>query len=392
VADKSNFIHCFSRRQFLKTGGVVLFGASALRAGTWSNEARELTLYVGTYTSGKSEGIYGYRMDQATGALTRFNAFKSVNPSFLAIDQSKRYLYAVNEVDEYAGKPGGGVSAFAIDRASGNLRLLNEQATQGADPCYLTIDRKKRTLLVANYTGGSIAVLPIRSDGTLAPLIDLKQHEGSSVKEQQKGPHAHCVILDRFERHALAADLGIDKVMIYRFDSATGNLMAAGQPWVELQAGAGPRHLALHSNGRYMYVINELDSTLTALKYNAMNGTLSQIETVSTLPNDFSGASFCADVHVSRSGKFLYGSNRGHDSIVVFEIDTGTGKLTLVEHVSTEGKWPRNFTLDPTGRFLLVANQRSDNVVTFSIDSQTGRLQSTGRVEEIPSPVCLKFL
>ncbi|HET6851734.1 MAG TPA: lactonase family protein [Pyrinomonadaceae bacterium] len=390
MADKFTFTHVFSRRQFLKTGGFVLFAGSTLRA--WPQQRRELTLYVGTYTSGKSEGIYGYRMNHATGALTRFNAFKSVNPSFLAIDRSKRYLYAVNEVSTYAGKASGGVSAFAIDSATGNLRLLNEQATHGADPCYLTIDRKKRTLLVANYTGGSIAVLPIRSDGTLAPSIELQQHEGSGVKEQQKGPHAHCVILDRFERHALAADLGIDKVMIYSFDSATGKLTPAKQPWVELQAGAGPRHLTLHPNGKYAYVINELDSTLTVLKYDEMSGTLSQIETVSTLPSDFSGASFCADVHVSSSGKFLYGSNRGHDSIVVFEIDPRTGKLKLVEHVSTEGKWPRNFTLDPSGSFLLVANQRTDNVVTFSIDPQTGRLTSTGHIEEIPSPVCLKFL
>jgi 6-phosphogluconolactonase len=388
----NKFIDNFSRRQFLKAGGVGLLGASAFRTHAWSNQPRELTLYVGTYTSGKSEGIYGYRMDPATGALTRFNSFKSVNPSFLAIDRSKRYLYAVNEVGKYAGKASGGVSAFAIDRASGNLRLLNEQATQGADPCHLTIDRKKRTLLVANYTGGSIAVLPVRFDGTLAPSIDLEQHEGSGVKEQQKGPHAHCIILDRLERHALAADLGIDKVMIYRFDQSTGKLTPAKQPWVELQAGAGPRHLTLHPNGKYVYVINELDSTLTVLKYNEVSGTLSQIETVSTLPSDFSGASFCADVHVSASGKFLYGSNRGHDSIVVFEIDSRTGKLKLVEHVSTGGKWPRNFTLDPTAGFLLVANQRTDNVITFLIDPHTGRLKSTGHVEEIPSPVCLKFL
>ena len=390
MADK--FSDNFSRRQFVKTGGVGLIGGFAFRTQAWSNQPRELTLYVGTYTSGKSEGIYGYRMDYATGALTRFSSFKSVNPSFLAIDRSKRYLYAVNEVGEYAGKPGGTVSAFAIDRTTGNLRLLNEQATQGADPCYLTIDRKKRTLLVANYTGGSVSVLPIRSDGTLAPSIDLRQHEGSSVKEQQKGPHAHCIILDRFERHALAADLGIDKVMIYRFEPSTGKLTPAKQPWAELQAGAGPRHLTLHRNGKYAYVINELDSTMTVFKYNELNGTLSQVETVSTLPSDFSGASYCADVHVSPSGKFLYGSNRGHDSIVVFEIDARTGKLKLVEHVSTEGKWPRNFTLDPTGMFLLVANQRTDSVVIFSIDARTGRLKSTGHVEEIPAPVCLKFL
>jgi len=221
VADNfsgNNFSDNFSRRQFLKAGGVGLLAGSALRGRPWSNQPRELTLYVGTYTSGKSEGIYGYRMDLATGALTRFNSFKSVNPSFLAIDRSKRYLYAVNEVSEFLGKASGGVSAFAIDRASGNLRLLNQQATQGADPCHLTVDRRKRTLLVANYTGGSVAVLPLRSDGTLAPSIDLKQHEGSGVKEQQKGPHAHCIILDRFERYALAADLVTHQSNLLRRD------------------------------------------------------------------------------------------------------------------------------------------------------------------------------
>ena len=382
----------FSRRQFMQAGGIGVFGAFASRATAWSNRGRELTLYVGTYTSGKSEGIYVYRMDRGTGKLTRFSSIKSVNPSFLTIDRSKRYLYAVNEVGEFAGTPGGGVSAFEIDPATGNLRLLNQQSTKGADPCHLSVDSGKRALLVANYTGGSVTVLPVRTDGTLGMAMDVTQHEGSGPKEQQKGPHAHCIILDRRERHALAADLGIDKVIIYRFDRVTGKLSPAKQPVAELTAGAGPRHLTLHPSGKYLYVINELDSTMASFKYNETNGTLTLIETVSTLPSDFTGASYCADVHVSASGKFLYGSNRGHDSIVVFEIDPRTGKLTLVEHVSTGGKWPRNFTIDPTGAFLLVANQRTDNVVIFSIDARTGRLTATGHTEEIPSPVCLKFL
>ena len=382
----------FSRRQFLQAGGIGLLGAFAFRTNAWSHQQRELTLYVGTYTSGKSEGIYGYRMDRATGKLTRFNSFKSFNPSFLAIDRSKRYLYAVNEVGDYSGKASGGVSAFAIDSATGNLRFLNEQPSLGADPCHLTIDRNKKALLVANYTGGNVSVLSLRSDGTLGPSIDLENHEGSGIKEQQKGPHAHCIILDRLERYALAADLGIDKVMIYRFNPASGKLEPGTQPSVQLKAGAGPRHLTIHPNGRWTYVINELDSTMTAFQYNDRTGTLTEIETVSTLPSDFSGVSYCADLHVSPSGKFLYGSNRGHNSIVVFEIDQRNGKLEAVQHVSTEGSWPRNFTIDPTGRFLLVANQRSDNVVTFSIDPRTGRLTSTGNIEEIPVPVCLKFV
>jgi len=382
----------FSRRQFMQAGGIGLFGALAFRANAWSSQNRELTLYVGTYTSGKSEGIYVYRMDRATGALTRFSSTMSVNPSFLTIDKSKRYLYAVNEVGEYLGKPGGAVSAFKIDPATGNLRLLNEQATQGADPCYLSLDARKKTLLVANYSGGSVTVLPVRTDGTIGMAVEVKQHVGSGPKEQQKGPHAHCVILDRVERHALAADLGVDKVMIYRFDRATGKLSPAKQPFAGLTAGAGPRHLALHPSGKYLYVIAELDSTMTSFQYNEINGTLTPIETVSTLPGDFTGTSYCADVHVSPSGRFLYGSNRGHNSIVVFEIDPRTGKFKLVEHVSTEGDWPRNFTIDPSGKFLLVANQRSENVVTFNINQSTGRLTPTGNNEQLPSPVCLRFL
>jgi 6-phosphogluconolactonase len=375
----------------MKAGGIGLLGAFAVRANTWSTQNGKSTLYVGTYTSGSSEGIYGYHMDD-TGALTRFTSIMSVNPSFLTIDRSKRFLYAVNEVGDYLGKPSGAVSAFKIDPVTRNLRLLNEQATQGADPCYLSVDSTKRTLLVANYTGGSVSVFPLRSDGTLGVVAQVVQDEGFGPKEQQKGPHAHCVIFDRAERHALVADLGIDKVMNYRFDRATGRLSPAKQPFVGLKPGAGPRHLSFHPLGKFLYVISELDSTMTAFAYNEREGTLTAIETVSTLPSYFSGTSYCADVHVSPSGEFLYGSNRGHNSIVVFAIDQLTGKLTLVEHVSTEGNWPRNFTIDPSGKFLLVANQRSDNVVVFSIDPGTGRLKPTGVNETIPSPVCLKFL
>jgi 6-phosphogluconolactonase len=381
----------FSRRQFMQAGGIGVFGLFASRANGWSNQNGSLTLYVGTYTSGKSEGIYGYHVGYGmSNGVSRFTSSKSVNPSYLAIDKSKTYLYAVNEVGEYLGKPGGGVSAFKIEE-KGNLRFLNEQATLGADPCYLTIDRQKKNLLVANYTGGSVTVLPIRSDGTLNVATDVKQHEGSGPKEQQKGPHAHCVILDRSERYALVADLGIDKIMIYRFDSSKGKLLPnTQQPFAELQAGAGPRHLTFHPSGKFLYAINELDSTISAFDYDERNGTLTHIETGSTLPGDFSGVSYCADVHIDSSGKFLYGSNRGHNSIVVFEIDQQSGKLKLVEHVSTQGDWPRNFVI--YSDTLWVANQRSDNFVGFWIDEKTGRLRPRDLIEQIPSPVCLKFL
>jgi 6-phosphogluconolactonase len=381
----------FSRRQFLKAGGLGLLGACAFPSTAWSNQNSDSVLYVGTYTiDTTSEGIYGYRMDN-TGGLTRFGSYKSINPSFLTIDRSRRYLYAVNEVGEFLGKPSGGVSAFAID-SSKNLRFLNEQPSLGADPCHLRLDRGKRALLIANYTGGNVSVLSVRTDGTLGPSLDLENHEGSGPKEQQKGPHAHCVVLDNSERYAFAVDLGIDKVMIYRFNPRTGKLEPGKQPWVQLKAGAGPRHLTIHPNGRWFYVINELDSTMTVLQFNRRTGTMSEVETVSTLPGDFSGVSYCADVHVSPDGRFLYGSNRGHNSIVVFAIDPRSGKLNLVQHLSTQGDWPRNFSIDPSARFLLVANQRSNNVVTFSIDSRTGELSPTGKNEEIPAPVCLRFL
>jgi 6-phosphogluconolactonase len=379
----------FSRRRFLQTGGLAAMGV-ALRDVAWAQRSREMTLFIGTYTSSTSEGIYTYRMNGETGELTKFSSIKSENPSFLTLDRSKRFLYAVNEVQQFEGNPSGAVSAYAID-VKGRLKFLNQQPSIGADPCHLTVDRKRGSLLVANYTGGNLALLPIRRNGTLGPPTDVEQHAGFGPKEQQKGPHAHCIILDALERHALAADLGTDKVFIYRFDSATRKLHPGKQPWATLKAGAGPRHLTLHPNGRYAYVINELDSTMTTFNYNATAGTLTTVDTVSTLPTGFTDVSYCADVHVSTSGQFLYGSNRGHNSIAVFAIDERTGKPSLVEHVSTEGTWPRNFVIDPTGRFLLVANQRSDNVVVFRIDAQTGRLKPSGQRAEVPVPVCLKF-
>ena len=374
-----------SRRWFLKTGGMGVVGALSFPAIARVNRSRELTLYVGTYTSGKSEGIYIYRMDSLTGELKPAGSIKSANPSFLAIDASRRFLYAVNE------NPTGTVSSFRIDSKSGALTFLNQQPSAGADPCHVTVDRRRKNLLVANYTSGNVSVLPIARDGSLGAASDVEQHEGSGPREQQKGPHAHCILLDRLNRHALVADLGIDELMVYQFEAATGKLQPGKQASAAVHPGAGPRHLAFHPNGRYVYVINELDSSLTTFKYEAANGTLTQFETVSTLPRDFSGTSYCADVHVSAGGRFVYGSNRGHNSIVVFAIDPRTAGLSLLEHVSTEGKWPRNFTIDPSGRFLLVANQHTDNVVSFKIDTQSGRLTPTGQTAEIPVPVCLKF-
>ncbi len=359
-------------------------------------------VYVGTFTSappharGRAEGIYVYQMDPSSGALTLAHTKRGiVNPAFLAVDPRRRYLYAVNEVPEIDGHPGGAVSAFAIDPASGDLTFLNRQSSRGADPCHLTVDRTGRCVLVANYGGGSVALLPVGDDGRVGPATAFHQHAGSSVDPQrQRGPHAHSINLDPAERFALAPDLGLDQVLIYRLDPERGALPPHDPPQASFPPGSGPRHLAFHPSpgASYAYVINELASTLTACAWDGARGTLRPIQTVSTLPAGFTGRSHCADVHVAPSGRFVYGSNRGHDSIVIFAIDPATGALTYVGHEATGGRTPRNFAIDPAGAFLFAANQESDTIVTFRIDGETGRLAPTGQVTNVPSPVCVAIV
>ncbi len=354
----------------------------------------EILVYIGTYTSGKSEGIYVYRMDKSSGTLEFSSKATGVdNPSFLAIHPQQRYLYAVNEIGEFAGKPSGAVSAFSIEEKTGELTYLNQQPSHGTSPCHLSVDKTGQFVLVANYGGGSVCVLPIQDDGQLGEAIDFIQHQGSSINPQrQEGPHAHSITLDAANRYAFAADLGLDKIMIYQLDLTQGKLKPNDEPWAQVKAGAGPRHFDFHPNGKYAYLINELDNTLIAFTYDETRGTLREIQTVPTLPEDFEGTSHTADVHVSPSEKFVYGSNRGHDSIVIYAIDEDTGKLTYVGHELTQGKSPRNFVIDPTGTFLLAANHGTDNIVTFRIDQQTGRLMPTGHVTEVPTAVCLKII
>ncbi len=359
-----------------------------------ADNPQAMLVYIGTYTRGESEGIYVYRLDLATGALeSTGQTAKAANPSFLAIHPKANFLYAVGELRQVEGRPGGAVSAFAIDPETGGLTLLNQQSSHGAGPCHLTVDATGKCVLVANYGSGSLAALPIEENGRLAAATDVIQHEGSSVHpRRQQGPHAHSITLDPASRFAFAPDLGIDKVMIYKLDLAQGKLVPNEQPWAAVKPGAGPRHFAFHPTARWAYVINEIDSTITAFAYDATEGTLGEVQTISTLPEDFDGDNTCADVHVAPSGKFLYGSNRGHDSIVIFAIDQTSGKLTCVGHESTRGETPRNFGIDPTGAFLLAANQRSDTVVTFRIDPETGRLTPTGHVADVPTPVCIKMI
>lgn len=387
----------FSRRSFIRSTGS---GALALTLSTsidgWSHSRRmsgEMLVYVGTYTSGESRGIYTYRMDPAEGELKPVGSIRADNPSYLAIGAGRRFLYAVNEVTEFAGKPGGAVSAFSIDQRTGALKFENQEPSLGGAPCYISVDRKDKFVLVANYVGGNVAVLPLQRDGRLKGAADVEQHSGSGAnRERQARPHAHSFILDPANRFAFAADLGTDKIMVYRFDGTNGRLAPNSPPWAQVKAGSGPRHFIFHPTGEYAYVINELDSTVTAFSYDKVRGVLTEIQTVSAVPAGFSGDNSCADIHLSPSGRFLYGSNRGHDSIVVFRIDENTGRLAHVEHVPTGGKTPRNFCIDPTGNFLLAANQRSNTIVTFRIDPSSGRLRPTDRITEVPSPVCLKMI
>lgn len=349
-------------------------------------------VYFGTYTDTTSKGIYVGQFDPAQGRVSGVElAAAAARPSFLAIHPHRPLMYAVGEVADFQGKKSGVVRAFAIE-ASGKLRLLNEQPSGGAGPCHVSVEPGGRCVLVANYGGGSVASLPIEADGRLAPAGSVIQHRGSGPNRQrQQGPHAHSINVDPTGRFALAADLGCDKVFVYRLDAAAGRLTSHDPPAVELAPGAGPRHLAFHPNGRFAYVINELDSTVTTLAYDAAAGRLKVVASVSTLPPSFSGTNTTADVHVHPSGKFLYGSNRGHDSIAVFAIaDDGT--LRPLAHESTRGRTPRNFALDPTGQYLLAANQDSDTVVVFRIDTQTGLLTLVGQPVALPRPVCIRFV
>jgi 6-phosphogluconolactonase len=350
-------------------------------------------VYVGTYTGPQSKGIYLYKLDSASGKLTSLGlAGEIANPSFVTLHPSGRFLYAASEVSSFNGERAGAVGAFAIDPKTGGLSLINKVSSRGGGPCHVVVDKTGKNVLVANYGGGSVAVLPIGEDGRLGEASSFIQHKGSSVNPgRQKEPHAHCVTLSPDNRFLMVADLGLDQIVVYRFDAAKGMLTPGDPPFAKVNPGAGPRHLTFHPGGGFAYVINEIQSTLTAFAYDAGKGVLKEIQSISTLPEGFTGQSSTAEVELLPSGKVLYGSNRGHDSIAVFSVDPA-GKLTLVEETPSGGKVPRNFAIDPTGTFLLAANQKSDNVVAFRIDPKSGRLMPTGEKLDVPSPVCIKFL
>jgi 6-phosphogluconolactonase len=367
------------------------FGLALLVATPSLGVAREapVTVYVGTYTDGTSRGIYRFTLDPESGeAGAPVLAAEAQNPSFLALHPSGRFLYAVNETGEFRGAKTGAVSAFAVDAKTLDLTLLNQQPSEGGAPCHLAIDRAGRNLLVANYGGGTVAVLPIGQDGRLAPASSVRTHEGKGPNaSRQDKPHAHGVYLDAAERFAFVPDLGADRVFVYRFDAAKGALEPHGAAAPE--PGSGPRHMAFDPKGRYAYVINELSSTITTFAYDPARGELTRLDTVSALPAGFTGTSYTAEIEVSPDGRFLYGSNRGHDSLVVFRVDPASGRLALAGHVPIGGSWPRHFTTLAGGRALLAAHQRGGTIAFFRIDPASGMPQPAGKAVAVDRPACL---
>ena len=352
-------------------------------------------VYFGTFTnSGKSKGIYVQRFNAATGKLDPIGlAAESDNPAFLAIHPNRRYLYAVNEVNEVNGQKTGAVSAFSIDKATGKLTFLNKTATKSTGPCHLNVDHTGKNVLVANYAGGGVTVIPLNADGSLKEASQYIQHEGNGPNAQrQEAPHAHSVNMSKDNRFAIVADLGLDQVKVYRFDPAAGKLTPNEPAFMKTAPAMGPRHFAFNPKGKYAYVINEMASSLTAMKWDPARGTLTEFQTLSTLPggNPVKGNS-TAEVIAHPSGKFVYGSNRGHNSIAVFKVGKD-GKLTHVDNTATQGGVPRNFVLDPTGRFLLAENSNTGTVVVFRIDQSSGKLTPTGQTVEVPEPVCGRFV
>ena len=357
----------------------------------------EYFVYVGTaiYTGQGSHNLYGFRFNGATGKLTPLGVMAdAANPGFLAVHPNHKFLYATNEIGDEGAKEGGYVSAFSIDRKTGKLTLLNKVPSGGSHPAAVAVDHTGEYVLVANYYGSTMQVFPILRDGKLGEPTARVEHSGASGVDpaRQEAPHLHSAGYSPDNRFAVTADLGLDKVFIYRFDSSNGSLKPNDPPYAKANPGDGPRHFAFSPSGKFLYVMNELQSSLCVFSFDTSSGSTKHLQTISTLPKDWTGEKSGAEVQIDASGKFLYTSNRGHDSITVFAIDPEKGTVAPLEYVPTQGKTPRYFNLDPTGKWLLVANQDSNNVVVFHIDPKTGRLSSTGHVGEATAPTCLTFL
>jgi 6-phosphogluconolactonase len=381
-----------STRKVWAIAALLLSAAAVLHAGNNPGKGSSYFVYVGTYTGPTSKGIYVFRFDSATGQATEpVLAAETKNPSFLAAQPAGHFLYAVNEVSDFEGKKSGAVSAFAIE-VNGNLKSLNEVPSQGAGPCHLSLDKTGKYVFVANYDSGSIAAFPIGSDGKLGQPTATIQHSGHGPDpERQEGPHAHEILPSPDNHFVVASDLGLDELLSYKFNARNGTLTANTPAYAKTEDASGPRHFAFTPNGKYVYVLEEMRSAVSGFAYDAGSGRLTHIQTISSLPADFGGHKEAAEIAVHPSGKFLYASNRGHDSIAVFAI-APDGKLSNIEYVPTGGKTPRGFALDPTGSNLLVGNQESDSIAVFRIDPATGRLKMSGPGIQVPSPVSIELV
>jgi len=347
-------------------------------------------LIVGTYTGGLSQGIYVYRFDSNTGDVDSVSMIKTTNPSFLAVSPDEKFVYSVNELAKEGN--GGRVSAFAFNKADGKLAFIDEQPSGGDDPCYISVDKTDKWVAIANYTSGSLSILPINKTGGLDPARTIIQHSGKSIdKERQEGPHVHCTIFSKDDKYLFATDLGLDKIKIYSFNHRNGTLVQADSPFVSTDPGTGPRHLTFSPSNKYAYLIEEMGGIVSSYQYT--NGKLSLIQTISSLPPDYKGSIGSADIHISSDGNFLYASNRDEsNTIAIFRINPQTGMLTPAGYQSTLGKTPRNFNFDPSGNFLLVADQNSDEVVIFRVNKTTGQLTDSGKRIKVGKPVCIKWI
>lgn len=378
--------HTFLRRAF-----NWLLSSCLIPAAIFGTQAAPVL--IGTYTSGASKGIYACDFNPATGQLTEPKlAVETKNPAFLATHPKGRFVYAVSEISDPGGKKGGAVAAFFRDAATGQLTLLNDQPSGGAGPCHVSVDRTGKCALVANYGSGSIAALPIGEDGKLGEAGSIIQHRGSSVNaSRQAGPHAHQIVTDPANRFALVCDLGLDQVLVYRLDPAKPKLTPNDPPFATVAPGSGPRHLIFDPTGKFVFVLSEMAGTVTVFNWEADAGKLTEVEAVSALPGGFTGSNSAAELAMHPSGRYLFASNRGHDSVAVMMVNPASGRLKLVQNQPTLGKAPRFIGLDPSGKWLLAANQTTGNIVVFPFDPDIGKLGESVANLTAPVPVCLVF-
>lgn len=373
---------------------ILILSASMINITEAQGKRSHDIVYVGTFSESGQKGIYVYSLDRENASLSLIQSTGDLeSPSYLAINPNGKYLYSVNRGKILPDKTWGSVSAFSIDQETGRLTHLNDQPAFGIEACYISTDSKGRYAFIANYSSGNITVFPINEDGTLGKMTDNIKHSGSSInKKRQEKPHVHCTYVSPDDRFLYVVDLGIDKIKVYEIDYENGKLIPLPSDDGQVEPGGGCRHITIHPNRKLAYVAEELSSSITGFRINERTGGLKSFQHIATIPETFSDVNYPADIHIDPTGKWLLASNRGHDSIVTYSINTDSGMLTLKGFDSVQGKWPRNFLIDPKGEFVFVANQNSDNVVLFRFNMDNGELSETGTEVSLPKPVCVKML